>query len=1207
MHKKATFIVERIVNELSTDEYLYPNNGEYSGFSNTDTVTQNGVSHGGSTKFCSLFISRLNKLPNTETNCNSGVVNATSIEGMDWYLPISDFQNGPETLIVDVNSGEGPNELGKDQFEYQIQPGQKVPVKEVQYYAPPEAPDDHAMPEGDIDPTQKKKLPGLNEHSISCGNVPGATILGQGEGKVNGNYMLVAIPNKGYRCDWFTKQVTVKDGDVTDCGITCTEDLERPGCEQEPCSIVPEPVPEPEPEPEPGDDGDDTYCINVTVTGESDKCIVDGAGCEKAPGIYKVTVTSSDPSKYSASWTEQDVTIEDKDVNLEVECSIGESCYNINLPENSNCDIVKPAGNCPSDGTKYLNGTHTLQVTPKEGFTYQGKTKADGATGFDVIVNGSDVTPNIVCETAQACPNPAVGHIYQGILPGPGSYGVNQGSSITLSHALDVDVKVTGSMRLTVEGMGVGGSAECKTVCEIKAGQTSAGCTIPVENGEVNNCHVNYSNGGNTGFNVKLSGTLKSDPSGCVTGDLSPNQETPVDPDKIEIKIGTLSAKYGGSNTTNTTPSVSVSGNTVTVTTWQDVTISGFTVVPSNKGKQWKLKETDVGAGGYGANPTGGTGDKAFSVTISQYAFDENEEHCLYAEYTDGSAKSNTVCFTKKEGAATEDTISINTTGAATRGNTHEVQGKGTNSIRVMDRDKGEAEVIGICVQPSNNEKKWEIKKSGGTMWSVSPTNGTGGTCLSITLDNDTNNEDHCITARYTDGSATSNQVCLVFDNEVSPNPGADKEVLIEFLYQFDSCKEENGTFRYANSMLYEVIAIDQATNKEITLPFDVSVNYSAGGPCSGNVKVGTSSKCGNADAEIRSVNVNSVNPSSKTYNGVSYKFTGRARNATIDPNVTSCGTGSTPDVPSEETCVINLEGTGYTQNGASGTVYLLMGKNQVNSVQLSDLNNYKATWKDLECRVAYSITTADGKDDDGNKVTLSANPSSIASLSGTQKVTVTFTVDKPKETKIRVSVNARSDGTVLNDYSVYISGPTSISEMVYSATKDYDVKPGTYTVNSKTSANITYNGSPVKTQISWSPTKFTLQEGSTQVVTGNIDYMNEDVKPSYSIRVWARDEATSTASSPVFVPCASATVTNGPLPEEVCFEIIGTLTCTNNSSIYDTHTGQKVCFKESMNSCPGWSGPGTSSQGSGSIGFSNLPCGSNPSKTVNFSFKIVE
>ena len=49
MHKKATFIVERIVNELSTDEYLYPNNGEYSGFSNTDKVTQNGVEHVGST------------------------------------------------------------------------------------------------------------------------------------------------------------------------------------------------------------------------------------------------------------------------------------------------------------------------------------------------------------------------------------------------------------------------------------------------------------------------------------------------------------------------------------------------------------------------------------------------------------------------------------------------------------------------------------------------------------------------------------------------------------------------------------------------------------------------------------------------------------------------------------------------------------------------------------------------------------------------------------------------------------------------------------------------------------------------------------------------------------------------------------------------------------------------------------------------------
>ena len=73
-HKKTTFVVERVVNELSSDDYLYPNNGEYSSLSNTDSVTYNGVTHGGLTKFCTLFASRINKKPGTEVNCTAGAV-----------------------------------------------------------------------------------------------------------------------------------------------------------------------------------------------------------------------------------------------------------------------------------------------------------------------------------------------------------------------------------------------------------------------------------------------------------------------------------------------------------------------------------------------------------------------------------------------------------------------------------------------------------------------------------------------------------------------------------------------------------------------------------------------------------------------------------------------------------------------------------------------------------------------------------------------------------------------------------------------------------------------------------------------------------------------------------------------------------------------------------------------------------------------------
>ena len=42
------------------------------------------------------------------------------------------------------------------------------------------------------------------------------------------NYTLVAIPKKGYKCDWFIHQVTVNDADVKDCQITCELDNNVP-------------------------------------------------------------------------------------------------------------------------------------------------------------------------------------------------------------------------------------------------------------------------------------------------------------------------------------------------------------------------------------------------------------------------------------------------------------------------------------------------------------------------------------------------------------------------------------------------------------------------------------------------------------------------------------------------------------------------------------------------------------------------------------------------------------------------------------------------------------------------------------------------------------------------------------------------------------------------------------------------------------------
>ena len=110
LHKKATFIVNKVVNELATDESLYANNEEYTGLSNTNKVTINGEDHEGSTKFCTLFASRLNLAPNSTINCKADEKTLTTNDGMDWYLPISEFKESEyERIKVDVNGSKGPN------------------------------------------------------------------------------------------------------------------------------------------------------------------------------------------------------------------------------------------------------------------------------------------------------------------------------------------------------------------------------------------------------------------------------------------------------------------------------------------------------------------------------------------------------------------------------------------------------------------------------------------------------------------------------------------------------------------------------------------------------------------------------------------------------------------------------------------------------------------------------------------------------------------------------------------------------------------------------------------------------------------------------------------------------------------------------------------------------------------------------------------
>ena len=388
--KKANYIVNRIINELSTDTYLYPDNGEFSGFKNTDKVVYNGSEHSGTTKFCTLFASRIVKKPGTEVNCTPGNVSVTSSEGMDFYLPISDFNGGTQTITVDVNGSEGPNCLDKsgcsspDRFVFKVIPGTRVPADTAGIYGPTALPPAKGIQPAAPDGPEKDSRTAQNVYEISCGG-SGATIYGEGGNKVNGTYTLVAVPNKGYKCNWFIHQVTVKDADVTDCNLTCSVDNNVPQSDGE--------TPQPPVVPDDGDDDTEeekTFCITKVVSGDSDGCTISGKSpkdCGLKPGTYKYT--SDAKTGYTTSWAVAEVEITDKDETLTLDCikDEEEKCYNITA------DVT---GQCAVDGAGCKTpGTYTLTITPSDNYTYNNST---GSSNYTVVVSNSDVNVPIKCE-----------------------------------------------------------------------------------------------------------------------------------------------------------------------------------------------------------------------------------------------------------------------------------------------------------------------------------------------------------------------------------------------------------------------------------------------------------------------------------------------------------------------------------------------------------------------------------------------------------------------------------------------------------------------------------------------------------------------------------------------------------------------------------------------------------------------------------------
>ena len=426
LHKKATFIVNKVVNELATDESLYANNEEYTGLSNTNKVTINGEDHEGSTKFCTLFASRLNLAPNSTVNCKADEKTLTTNDGMDWYLPISEFKESEyERIKVDVNGSKGPNCSynestckDPDQFIYKIRKGEKVYKTGTQYYEETNGPSGHTVASATNNIVEEEKT-GEKTYSITCSISGPGTVYGTGSNKPNGTYHLVAIPQPGYKGNWFTKNVTVKNADITEgeCSVTFTPI--NLGCREDGGCEEPEDPENPTP---PGDDDDDDdddteeeagICVYANITGDDpSKCSVSGADtsggtCSRKKGD-SYALTAHVQEGYKPHWVDSGQGtadqwdggrflsgfVPDHSITETLECNKEETekCYTITVTgDTENCPVTLPAGNCKADKTKYTLGSYEYTVKPKEGYVYE---KSADTVSKKVWVTG-DTTINI--------------------------------------------------------------------------------------------------------------------------------------------------------------------------------------------------------------------------------------------------------------------------------------------------------------------------------------------------------------------------------------------------------------------------------------------------------------------------------------------------------------------------------------------------------------------------------------------------------------------------------------------------------------------------------------------------------------------------------------------------------------------------------------------------------------------------------------------
>ena len=137
--KKADYLVQQIVNQLYDDDIMYPKTKEFTvGFQNTEKATifnpatKKLDDYEGNTKFCELFASRMvvasgsgpivceNQINESGTTLARGKRSFTAKDGIEWYLPVTDFKKGAAEIMVDVNGPEGKNCVEGEKYKDEI-------------------------------------------------------------------------------------------------------------------------------------------------------------------------------------------------------------------------------------------------------------------------------------------------------------------------------------------------------------------------------------------------------------------------------------------------------------------------------------------------------------------------------------------------------------------------------------------------------------------------------------------------------------------------------------------------------------------------------------------------------------------------------------------------------------------------------------------------------------------------------------------------------------------------------------------------------------------------------------------------------------------------------------------------------------------------------------------------------------------------------